>query len=29
MSSPLIMPPGHYSEVKDIVLTFSPKEVLQ
>ena len=29
LSSPLIMPPGHYAEVKDIVLTFSPKEVLQ
>ena len=23
------MPPGHYAEVRDIVLTFSPKEVLQ
>jgi hypothetical protein len=29
LSSPLTMPPGHYAEVRDIVLTFSPKEVLQ
>jgi hypothetical protein len=29
MSSPLALPPGHYAEVKDVVLTFSPKQVLQ
>ncbi len=29
LSSPLTMPPGHYAEVRDIVLIFSPKEVLQ
>ncbi|HKF61614.1 MAG TPA: hypothetical protein VKB42_09665 [Dongiaceae bacterium] len=29
LSSPLTLPPGHYAEVKDMVLTFSPKEVLR
>ena len=29
LSSPLTLPPGHYAEVKDVVLTFSPKQVLQ
>ena len=29
LSSPLTLPPGHYAEVKDMVLTFSPKAVLR
>jgi outer membrane biosynthesis protein TonB len=29
LSSPLALPPGHYGEVKDVVLTFSPKDVLR
>jgi hypothetical protein len=29
LSSPLTLPPGRYGEVKDVVLTFSPKEVLR
>ena len=29
LSSPLTLPPGGYAQVKDVILTFSPKDVLR
>jgi hypothetical protein len=29
LSSPLTLPPGHYAQIKDVILTFSPKDVLR